>query len=78
MDDMVDADHNAWARSRRRYRQATQGRGAVVVGVVAAVVFPLVGVMIGIVLLFGRRPGPGLGCILLSVLAGAVYYVFGP
>jgi hypothetical protein len=73
---MVDDGHHERERSfRKLHTTLVQGRGVVVVGVVAAVVFPLVGVMIGVVLLFHARIGAGLACTLLSVLAGATYYL---
>jgi hypothetical protein len=59
----------------RNYQRATRGRRFVALGVFAAVVFPLLGVMFGVVLLFRHRVLAGLGCILLGALAGAVYYL---
>lgn len=48
----------------------------VTVGVVSAILLPIVGLVIGIVLLFKNRVGPALGCILLSLLVMVVgYYV---
>lgn len=44
-------------------------------GIIASVLFPLAGIVIGIVLLFKERVGPGLGCILLSVLVMLTTYV---
>lgn len=50
------------------------GSHLVTVGVVSALLLPIVGIVIGIVLLFKERVGPGLGCILLGVLATFVTY----
>ena len=74
---MVDDDQHKRARAVRTIHQASflRGRGAVAVGVVAALIFPLLGALIGVVLLFAKRPGAGLGCILLSALSGAAYYL---
>jgi hypothetical protein len=74
---MVEDDQDAWTRARRTYHRALQGRGIVALGVVAAVIFPLVGVMIGTILIFKSRIGPGLGCILVGVVAGVAYYLLG-
>ena len=74
---MVDDDQRPRTRARRTAYPAAflHGRAIVAAGVVAAVGFPLVGVMIGIVLLYVRRFAPGAGCILLSVAAGMVWYL---
>jgi hypothetical protein len=46
------------------------------IGIVTAILFPIVGFVVGIVLLFKNRIGPALGCILLSVVAAvATYFV---
>ena len=74
---MVDDDQGPRPRAPRRAYPAAflHGRAIVAAGVVAAIGFPLLGVMIGMVLLYVRRFTPGAGCILLSVAAGMLWYL---
>ena len=47
----------------------------VAVGIAGSILVPIVGFIIGIVLLFKERIGPGLGCVLLSLAMMSIYYV---
>lgn len=53
--------------------ERADGSGLVGAGIAASILLPMAGFAIGVVLLFKNRIGPGLGCILLSVLATVVY-----
>jgi hypothetical protein len=56
-------------------REAVEDKGSalMVIGFVFAVLLPIVGIVIGVVLLAKNRIGPGLGVIGASLLMGIVY-----
>jgi DNA-directed RNA polymerase subunit RPC12/RpoP len=46
--------------------------GLVLVGYLTAIFMPLIGFIIGIILLTKNRPGSGIGCIIVSVICGFI------
>jgi multisubunit Na+/H+ antiporter MnhB subunit len=52
-----------------------QGNGLVIAGVITAIIIPIIGLVIGIVLVNKGRRNPGLGVIALAIVAGVVNYL---
>ena len=46
--------------------------GLVLAGYLTAIFLPLIGFIIGIILLTKNRPGSGIGCIIVSVICGII------
>jgi hypothetical protein len=51
----------------------SENNGLVVAGYVAAILMPLVGFIIGIILLAKNKVGSGIGCIIVSVICGIIW-----
>jgi hypothetical protein len=47
--------------------------GLVLAGYLTAIFMPLIGFIIGIILLAKNRPGSGIGCIIVSAVCGFIW-----
>ena len=57
------------ASQPRRSTEAEDVSGLVVAGVITSIIIPIIGFIIGIVLMAKNKPGPGLACLILSIVA---------
>ncbi|SDC21749.1 Protein of unknown function [Nocardioides lianchengensis] len=48
--------------------------GLIAAGIVTSILIPIIGGIIGIVLIAKDRVGPGLGCIVIALISGSVWY----
>lgn len=77
---IVDEHGRHWHPTCRASRVGPQDRhdggvGPLVAWVLVTVLFPLVGLVVGIVYLFRNRIGPGLGLILTALVMMGLYFV---
>lgn len=65
-----EPDHAEWLA---QVQQRGSGGGLVVAGVIFAIIMPVIGFIIGVVLLAKNRVGAGIGVIILAVIVVAIY-----
>lgn len=53
--------------------QSSDETGLVTAGIITALIIPVIGFIIGIVLLAKSKPGPGIACLVLSIVAFFVW-----